>query len=179
MVAFAPERKASQVPGLIPVGWFPGAIQFHAGRQTLCIANIKGIGAAKALKPGEKSKLGTKDFFGTVSLVRVPGSKPLAAFTRAALANMRYPKLAAARLPARPGQPARPVPERAGEPTPIKHVIYVIKENRSYDQILGDMREGAGDGVLVRLARERYHHQAHGGHRLAIAVVQRHGHGHG
>ena len=148
VVAFAPERKASQVTGLIPVGWFPGAIQFDTGRQTLCIANIKGIGAAKTLKPGEKAKLGTKDFFGTVSLVRVPGAKPLAAFTRAALANMRYPKLAAARLPARPGQPARPVPERAGEPTPIKHVIYVIKENRSYDQILGDMREGAGDADL-------------------------------
>jgi len=148
VVAFEPERNASQVIGLIPVGWFPGAIQFDAGRNTLCVANIKGIGAAKRFGPGEKAKFNTKDFFGTVSLVRAPAQRRLAALTKTAMRNMRYPKLAEARLPARPGQPVRPVPERAGEPSLFKHVIYVIKENRSYDQILGDMSEGDGDAGL-------------------------------
>jgi hypothetical protein len=58
---------------------------------------------------------------------------------------MHYPRLAEARQPARPGQPARPVPERVGEPSVFKHVIYVVKENRCYDQVLGDMAEGNGD----------------------------------
>jgi hypothetical protein len=130
------------------VGWFPGAIQFDAPRRAIYVANIKGIGVAKAFRPAEKRKLNTKDFYGTVSLLRAPGEKQLAAFTRVALQNMQYPGLAQALLPPRPNQPSRPVPERAGEPSPLKHVIYLIKENRSYDQVLGDMPEGNGDPSL-------------------------------
>ena len=61
---------------------------------------------------------------------------------------MRYPRLAQASLPPRPGQPPRPVPERVGEPSVFKHVVYIIKENRTYDQVLGDMKEGNGDPAL-------------------------------
>ena len=154
VVRFVPDQNASQVVGLIPVGWFPGAIQFDPGRKLLCVANIKGIGAAKVIRPGEKPKLNTKDFYGTVSLVPVPGERRLAALTRTALRNMRYPKVAEALLPPRPGQPVQPIPERAGEPSRFKHVIYVIKENRSYDQILGDMSEGNGDTNLCIFGEE-------------------------
>jgi len=148
VISFDPEHNASQVAGLIPVGWFPGAIQFDAPRRAIYVANIKGIGVAKAFRAAEKRKLNTKDFYGTVSLLRAPGEKQLAAFTRVALQNMQYPGLAQALLPPRPNQPSRPVPERAGEPSPLKHVIYLIKENRSYDQVLGDMPEGNGDPSL-------------------------------
>ena len=51
-------------------------------------------------------------------------------------------------LPPRPNVPPRPVPERVGEPSVFKHVIYIIKENRTYDQVLGDMKEGNGDERL-------------------------------
>ena len=72
----------------------------------------------------------------------------------------------AARLPARAGQPPRPVPERTGEPSVFKHVVYIIKENRTYDQVFGDVEEGNGDASLCvfgaritpnqhKLARER------------------------
>ena len=148
VIQFEPEDNASKVLGLIPVGWFPGAIQYDAGRKTLCVANMKGIGATKVFKPDEQVKLNTKDFFGTVSLVPVPTGQRLSALTKRALQNMHYPKLAEARLPARPSQPARPVPERVGEPSVFKHVIYIIKENRSYDQVLGDMPEGNGAPAL-------------------------------
>ena len=148
VVAFAPQKKASALIGLIPAGWFPGAIAFDASRKALYVANIKGIGAMKAFKPGEKIKLSSKDAFGTLSLVPVPSSRNLASLTQAALRNMSYPKLAEAKLPPRAGQAARPIPERAGEPSVFKHVIYVIKENRTYDQILGDMKEGNGDSTL-------------------------------
>jgi YVTN family beta-propeller protein len=148
VIGFDPQQNASQVVGLIPAGWFPGAIQFDARRRAIYVANIKGIGVARNLRPGEWPKLNSKDFYGTVSLMRVPDERQLAAFTRVALRNMQYPRLAEALLPPRPDQPPRPVPERAGEPSPLKHVIYVIKENRSYDQILGDMPEGNGDPSL-------------------------------
>ena len=51
--------------------------------------------------------------------------------------------IAASQLPPRPGQPARPVPERIGEPSVFQHVVYIIKENRTYDQVLGDMNREA------------------------------------
>lgn len=148
VVQFEPEENASKVVGLIPVGWFPGAIQYDRARDLLCVANIKGIGAIKSFAPNEQVKRSSKDFSGMVSLVPAPSKKRLATQTKRALENMHYPKLAEAKLPARPDQPARPVPERVGEPSVFKHVVYVIKENRSYDQILGDMPEGDGDPNL-------------------------------
>ncbi len=155
VIEFEPAENASKVIGLIPVGWFPGAIQYDAARETLCVANMRGIGAAKVFKPDDKIKLQTKDFYGTLSLMPVPEGKKLAALTQSALNNIHYPKLAQAlRLPRR-GQAPRPVPERVGEPSVFKHVIYIIKENRTYDQILGDMPEGAGDPELC-IFGERY-----------------------
>ncbi|HWQ91961.1 MAG TPA: bifunctional YncE family protein/alkaline phosphatase family protein, partial [Clostridia bacterium] len=148
VVEFEPEENASRVIGLIPVGWFPGAIQYDAARKTLCVANMRGIGSAKVFQPDETIKLNTKDFYGTVSLVRVPSATQLAALTKTALRNMHYPKLASGSLPPRADQPPRPVPERVGEPSVFKHVIYVIKENRTYDQVLGDMAEGNGNPEL-------------------------------
>jgi YVTN family beta-propeller protein len=148
IIRFEPRENASSVAGLIPVGWFPGAIEYDAARQRLCVANIKGLGALKTFSPGHAVKLSNKDFYGSVSLVPQPAEKDLAGLTETALRNMRYPKMAEALQPARTNQPARPVPERVGEPSVFRHVIYVIKENRSYDQILGDMKEGNGQPHL-------------------------------
>ena len=141
----------SKLLGLIPVGWFPGGIAFDARRKQICVANIKGIGAKK-----EKARRGfgngfgfnTRQYYGSLSLVKVPTKNELEKFTQTALANLRYPLLAQARLPARENQLPQPVPERAGEQSVFSHVIYIIKENRSYDQVLGDVTEGNGDADL-------------------------------
>src|SRR5438034_8264919 len=53
-----------------------------------------------------------------------------------------------ARLAPRSGQPPRPVPERVGEPSVFKHVVYLIKENRTYDQVFGDIKGAKGDPSL-------------------------------
>jgi YVTN family beta-propeller protein len=155
VIQFEPATRTSKMLGLIPVGWFPGALQFDPATKTIFVANIKGIGAAKTFKPGEKIKLTSRDYFGTISCVRQPSDRQLAGMTRLALENIRYPSVAEAMLPARANQPARPVPERRGEPSVFKHVIYVIKENRSYDQVLGDMPEGNGDTNLCTFG-EKY-----------------------
>src|SRR6185369_3554315 len=78
----------------------------------------------------------------------LPKGNTLDGYTKVALENMRYDLLQQARLPARPGQPARPVPERVGEPSVFKHVVYIIKENRTYDQVLGDVAGGNGEPSL-------------------------------
>jgi YVTN family beta-propeller protein len=134
--------------GLIPVGWFPGAVAYDPGRKAICVANIKGIGSTTRLQPGEPVKFNSHQYFGTLSLVPVPGRRELPLLTRTALQNLRYGLLQEAKLPPRPDQPLRPVPERAGEPSVIKHVIYIIQENRTYDQVLGDVSQGNGDASL-------------------------------
>lgn len=134
--------------GLVPVGWFPGAIAFHPALNKICVANIKGIGSTRRLKPGDKIEFNSHNYFGTLSLVPVPKGRDLARMTEISLGNMRYGLLKEARRPARPGQPARPVPERVGEPSVFKHVVYIIKENRTYDQVLGDIAEGNGEPSL-------------------------------
>ena len=146
VVAFDPGE--SRLIGLIPVGWYPGAIVHDKTRHSLYVANIKGIGSTKKLEAGEKAKFQTRQYFGTLSLVPVPTKKQLANHTRTALHNFRHGAIQAARLPARPDQPVRPVPERSGEPSAFKHVVYIIKENRTYDQVLGDIKEGNGDPSL-------------------------------
>ena len=140
----------SKLRGLIPVGWFPGAIAItqHAARSTLCVANIKGIGSTKRLEPGDPVKFNSHQSFGTLSLVPVPSARELAKLTETAQQNMRYGLLQQSRLPARRGQPARAVPERVGEPSVFKHVVYIIKENRTYDQVLGDIKQGNGEPEL-------------------------------
>lgn len=136
--------------GLIPVGWFPGGIAYNAGLKEICVANIKNIAPRMERAQHGVNGLGfnTRQYYGSLSLVPVPSKKTLATDTQIALADLRYPLLAKARLPARPGQPARPVPERVGEPSVFQHVIYIIKENRTYDQVLGDVKAGNGDAGL-------------------------------
>ena len=146
VISFKPGE--SRLTGLIPVGWYPGAIVHDDSRRALYVANIKGIGSTKKLAPGEAAKFKSGQHFGTLSLVPIPTGKQLAKLTRTALNNFRHGAIQAARLPARPGQPARPVPERSGEPSVFKHVVYIIKENRTYDQVFGALKEGNGDPSL-------------------------------
>ncbi|MBI2948334.1 MAG: bifunctional YncE family protein/alkaline phosphatase family protein [Verrucomicrobia bacterium] len=146
MVSFRAGR--SKLMGLIPVGWFPGAIIHDAPRKMLHVANIKGIGSGRRTLPGEPQKFSSHQYLGTLSLVPVPNKAQLVQHTRTVLANCRREMIEASQLPPRPNQPPRPVPERAGEPSVFKHVVYIIKENRTYDQVLGDVKQGNGDPSL-------------------------------
>ena len=146
VVSFSPGK--SKLLGLIPVGWFPGAILYDASRDWLYVANIKGIGVGAPRKSNGRLQFNSHQYYGSLSLFERPALTDLAVLTRQALSNMRYPLLAQAAQRARPGQPPRPVPERAGEPSFFKHVVYIIKENRTYDQVLGDVAQGNGDPEL-------------------------------
>ena len=138
----------SRLLGLIPVGWYPGAVIVDAPRKTLHVANIKALSDGRPRKSNGEIEFNTHQYQGSMSQVPVPSDRELAGYTRMALANLRYPLLWQAALPAREGQAPRPVPERVGEPSLFKHVVYIIKENRTYDQVLGDVKEGNGDPEL-------------------------------
>ena len=146
VIRFHPGK--SKLLGLIPVGWFPGEVAYDATRRQLLVANIKGVGSNRGLRESKANEYNTHQYRGTLSLVPVPKAKELAALTRQVLDNYRYPLLKEARQPARPNQPPRPVPERVGEPSVFEHVVYIIKENRTYDQVFGDIPEGNGDPSL-------------------------------
>src|SRR3984957_18221555 len=137
--------------GLITAGWVPGGIVFDSRQEKIYVANIKNIGdKTEKAKRGLGGGFGfnTRQYDGSLSLISVPSKNELQKFTQTALANLRYPRLAQAKLPPRENQIPVPVPERAGEPGVFQHVIYIIKENRTYDQVLGDVAEGNGDADL-------------------------------
>ncbi len=149
VIRFDPADRESTLLGLIPVGWFPGAVSFHAETRTLCVANIKGLPVEpKQYKETGGDGFNSHHYHGSVSLVPVPGRKELKRFTEAVYENYHRERIRQALKEPRPGQPARPIPERIGEPSLFKHVVYIIKENRTYDQVLGDIPEGNGDPNL-------------------------------
>ena len=89
----------------------------------------------------------------SVSAIPVPGAAQLSALTeRVEYANQLFRLALTERLP-RESIAAVPVPERIGEPSLFKHVVYIIKENRTYDQVLGDMKNGDGDSTLCIFGR--------------------------
>jgi YVTN family beta-propeller protein len=150
VVGFDPARRRSGLRGLIPAGWFPGAVVFDARRGALVVANIKGH-AVEPRRDRETGGMGfnSHQYHGSVSLIPVPGKRELRRMTAAVYANYRRDRIAEALAKPRTGRVPRPVPERIGEPSVFKHVVYIIKENRTYDQVLGDVAAGNGDPSLV------------------------------
>ena len=146
VIAFSPCH--SRLLGLIPTGWYPGAVICDARRHALYVANIKGVGSGTRCLPEARPEFNSHQYFGTLSLIRIPDDASLAAMTQTVLSNCRHRAAQVAMLPPREGAPPRPVPQRAGEPSVFKHVVYVIKENRTYDQVLGDIKGGEGDPSL-------------------------------
>ncbi len=131
--------------GYIPTGWFPVAVAWTD--DALWIASAKGMGSR-----GDKRQGGfwVHASTGTVQKVRRQDMEHLAQWTEQVAANNRWGD----DLPPRRGIVPVPVPERVGEPSVFKHVVYVIKENHTYDVTLGDMPEGNGDPKLCLFGEE-------------------------
>ena len=153
------------VSGLIPVGYGASSVVLDAADGELLVANDKGLGTTGfgvALPPTNTAEnsyatsYGVSDFnthqdLGTVSIVPIPNSAALAAMTTQVTQNNHW-DLAENIESASGGSPkAVPVaiPDRIGSPSLIKHVFVIIRENRTYDQILGDVAGGNGDASLA------------------------------
>lgn len=143
----------SRLVGLIPTGWYPGAVRLSPDGERLAVANVKGRGSLSQPRPAAKGK-NSHDHLGSVSIIPLPDDAALARYTADVNTNNRLAYSLAGLEKPRPDAPPVPVPERHGEPSVFKHVIYVIKENRTYDQVFGDMKEGNGDPNLVLFGEE-------------------------
>jgi YVTN family beta-propeller protein len=148
------EKAKSEVMGFLPVGWYPSALAIQAGK--LYVGNSKGMGSysdirgpGSPLPPGEEGKGSVKSLQkGSVEIVDLTQMKSnLKAWTKQVYENTPYhdEQLVAAKAPAAPSV----IPREVGVGSPIKHVLYIIKENRTYDQVLGDMGKGNGDPRLT------------------------------
>ena len=149
VVSLDRDTVASAVRGYIPTQAYPGGILCLG--NDLYVANIEGTGAriatsvemGRTLKPDQKAFTAHRQL-ATVSIIPVPTDAVLADYTeRVRQASLQFRVALADQLP-RPNRKPRPVPERIGEPSVFKHVVYIIKENRTYDQVLGDMPQGRG-----------------------------------
>ncbi|MBC6491435.1 beta-propeller fold lactonase family protein [Flavihumibacter stibioxidans] len=158
------EPGRSRSVGFIPVGWYPTNVKVTGNR--IFVANGKGFSSfanprgpnpiAKkqqvTYQQGDTSKSAQEVQYiaglmkGTLSVIDQPDAITLGAYSKAVYTNTPYSKegeLLAA------GEPGNPIPMKVGDPSPIKHVFYIIKENRTYDQVLSDMPGGNGDTSLL------------------------------
>ena len=131
----------SVVSGFVPTGWYPtGAIFGNDGKQMFFLS---GKGLVSAAKPTDDD--GQIRLLGAVSMLPVPDRVTLAEYTRKVLALTPYSDA----ILMTPNVPVgSPIPRVVGGSSPIKHVFYIIRENRTYDSILGDLKQGNGDPSL-------------------------------
>ncbi len=152
-------RSHSRSLGFIPVGWYPTSVRVTPDGKHLLVANGKGlIPKANPLGPqpgvnnyhtNPKIEYVGGLFKGTLSIIDLPSREKFEAqlATWTAQAYHCSPlKPDASVVAAHPA--GNPIPQKPGDPSPIKYCIYIIKENRTYDQVLGDMKEGNGDAKL-------------------------------
>ncbi len=147
----------SIVRGFIPTGWYPTSVAVSRDGTHLFLNTGKGMGFGPnggTPKPGMPSSsrgyiYGPTLLFGIVTRIPIPTEAKLAAYTRQVMANTPYRDALIVRPLKAPKRGSNPIPSRLGDPSPIKHVLYIIKENRTYDQVMGDIKEGNGDPNLT------------------------------
>ena len=137
------------VKGYIPTEAYPGGIVVLGNE--LYVANIEAKGS-RVLATAEGGAHGAAyqihQELASLSVIPVPGDKELKTYTKQVRRQSLFFRLALTNRGPRRHVAARPVPERIGEPSVFKHVIYIIKENKTYDQVYGDMTQGRGTAGL-------------------------------
>ena len=143
--------------GLIPSGWYPSSLDVSADGRFLAIGALLGVGSGEGTTGGSPEKRGryVHAVRGSVNVVAVPTTAELSAYTVAVAQNDRLTLATAPAIrPAPRSDIARAVPQRPGDASLINHVVFIIRENRTYDQILGDLGRGASDPSLVIYGRD-------------------------
>jgi YVTN family beta-propeller protein len=141
--------QASKVRGFVPAGWFPGAL--CTDDTHIYIANVKGEGSHLMLRrqPGFVSTA----VRGSISRVDMPDDATLRRYTVQVLRDARIPQTLQALEVSSGSTTAAPVPTQPGQRSMIEHVVYVMKENRTYDQVFGDLPQGNGSAKLCIFGR--------------------------
>jgi YVTN family beta-propeller protein len=140
------QAATGKIEGMIPTAWYPNGLSVSPSGKQLAVSALLGPGSAWREAPAKRYVHANR---GSVHVVDLPDAAQLASYTTAVARNTLLdlpgtvvPAVAADRKP-------RPVPFRAGDPTPIEYVFYIIKENRTYDQLFGDLAKGNGEPSFV------------------------------
>ena len=150
------EIGASTPLGFIPTGWYPTSVRISRDDKTLYVLNGKGQ-SSKSNRDGPNPLVSgggnIRDYIGnlfqgTLSIIPMPGPKEMADYSKTVYEcsplKRESPNGVVGPAPAS----GNPIPAKLGQPSPIKHCVYIIKENRTYDQVLGDMPDGNGEPDL-------------------------------
>ena len=138
------QHTNSLVQGFFPTDWYPGAVV--ADSNYVYVANVKGLGS-RAGQPATTSWQ-ICAFLGTANRIPIPDADSLSKLTAQVYEDGRVPQIKQTQQPPLAGQAPVPVPLRVGEPSVFQHVLYILKENKTYDQVFGDMPEGNGNPSL-------------------------------
>jgi YVTN family beta-propeller protein len=142
----------NQISGFIPTGWYPGAVILDQGAKFLYVANTKGIGSRnmRSDRPGYN----THHHMGSISIVPLPDINTLTEMTETVKENNLFGTMMKQLALENKTTRKLPVPRFPGQESVFKHVVYIIKENRTYDQVFGDLKQGNGDSSLVHFGRD-------------------------
>jgi len=148
----------TRVKGFIPTGWYPSAVAVTGDGKRIIIGSGKGKGSGpnpskapiSSVVPSGFEYIG-KQLNGLVSFVDVPSDSQLDSYSKVAHACSPY---ADSQLAGTKNLRPTAIPTKIGDPSPIKHVLYIIKENRTYDQVYGDMPKGNGDPNLCLFGKD-------------------------
>jgi YVTN family beta-propeller protein len=150
-------QSPARVKGRIPTGWYPTAVTLAHDNQQLLILSGKGLQSKanpKGPQPTQSSGPETQRIHrllrGTLTMIQLAtiNDDKLDEYTATVARNNRWDQAQAAMEQGTPAVQPVAIPRRFGEPSPIKYVLYIIKENRTYDQIFGDLPQGNGDSSL-------------------------------
>jgi YVTN family beta-propeller protein len=148
------------IRGLIPTAWFPSAVTVSADGRFLYVANMKGLGAGPNPRgPNPERRTPTEQYVGnmargTLSIIDIPDGETLARYSAQVVKNNGFDETRKVLTQLPRATAPRAVPRRPRDPSLIRHVIFIIKENRTYDQVLGDLKQGDGDPSLVLFGRD-------------------------
>ncbi len=153
------EPGASAPLGFIPVGWYPTSVRVDRAGRTIYVTNGKGA-SSRANRDGplpgfQGSGSSMREYIGglfqgTLSLIPMPDPRRMAAYSQTVYdcSPLKRGEPTSVRGPAAALPAGHPIPSKVGDPSPIRYVVYVIKENRTYDQVFGDMPQGNGEPNL-------------------------------
>jgi YVTN family beta-propeller protein len=144
-------QSISVVNGFIPVGWYPSALAVSPDGQGLFVGDGKGLRShinvkVDQVQPGKRPPFRhiATTLEGWVSFIDKPDSQQMAKYTRQVRLNCPYTPDAFRHAAIKSDGV---IPDQVGQPCPIKHVLYIIKENRTYDQVFGDMKNARGEPI--------------------------------
>ena len=145
-----------KVIGHLPTGWFPSKLEVTPDGKTLVVSNAKGFGSGpnggKSFQEGKEGSYIGALMKGTVSVMDIPDDKKLTDFTKQVVSNNYriedYRKVKKHRA-------GNPIPIFGGEKeSPIKYLVFISKENRTYDEIFGQVKKGNGDASIARYGKD-------------------------